>query len=74
VNGKFIDELTFGSGQIAAGIAAIADQGSIDRDAAFATIRHTIESHLNAGLATEIQHEAVGQLRGEQALETNIDH
>ncbi|HEV8326545.1 MAG TPA: hypothetical protein VGQ08_03610 [Nitrospiraceae bacterium] len=74
VNGNFIDEVTFGSGQIATGIAAIADQGSIDRNVAFATIRHTIESHLNAGLATEIQHEAVRQVRVEQALETNIDH
>jgi len=67
VNGKFIHERTFGSGQIAADIAAIADQGSIDREGAFATNRHTIESHLNASLATEIQHEAVRQVRGEQA-------
>jgi hypothetical protein len=67
VNGKFIDELTLGSGQVAADIAAIADQGSIDREGAFATNRPTIESHLNAGLATEIQHEAVGQVRGEHA-------
>jgi len=70
-NLDFIDEFTLSPEQIAAGIAAIADPGSINRDAAFATIRHTIESHLNAGLATEIQHEAVGQVRGEQALETN---
>lgn len=73
MNGKFLDELTFRSEQIADGIRAIADQGSIDRDAAFATNGHTVESELDSSLSREVQHKAVVEIVGNQVVESDID-
>jgi hypothetical protein len=70
-NSDFIHKLTFGSEQKATLINTSTDQFWADRDAAFTADSHTIEPQLDSVLAVT-QHEAVGQVRGEQALETNI--
>ncbi|TKB32486.1 MAG: hypothetical protein E8D51_10165, partial [Nitrospira sp.] len=70
-NLDFIDKLSLRSEQVAPSSGAIANQGLIDHDVAFSADSHTIEPQLDSVLAVT-QHEAVGQVRGEQALEPNI--
>jgi hypothetical protein len=72
VNRNFIDELTFGSEQIATFISTSTDQFWADRDTPASADSHAIESQLNAGLASPFQHEAVVQVRGQEASESLI--
>ena len=74
VNGNFIDELTFGSEQIATFVSTSTDQLWANRDAAFTADSHTVEAELDSGLAiaTKIQHEAVVQVRGQESFESEI--
>ena len=72
VNGNFIDELALRAEQIVTGIGAIADQFWADRDTPASANSHAIEPQLNAGLATEIQHEAIAQVARQESFESNI--
>jgi len=66
VNGDFIDELTFGSEQIATFISTSTDQFPAKRDTSASTDSHTIEPQLNAILATQIQHESITKIAGQE--------
>jgi hypothetical protein len=62
---------TFGLG-FGSTAGAIANQGSIDLDAAFATDGHATESQLNAGLTKPIQHETVIKIAGHETVESEV--
>lgn len=51
---------------------AIANQGPIDLDAAFATDGHATESQLNAGLTKPIQHETVIKKAGHETVKSEV--
>jgi hypothetical protein len=74
VNRNFIHELTFGSEQIAAGSGTATDQFWADRDAAFATDGHAIEPQINSRLVYEIQHEAIREIVGQKAVESEVSN
>jgi len=71
-NTDLIDELAFGSEQIATFISTSTDQLRANRDAAFATDGHTIEAQLNAVLVTEIQHETITKIARHETAESDI--
>ena len=48
MNGNFIDELAFGSEQVATFLSTFTDQFGADRDAPASTDSHTIEPQLNS--------------------------
>jgi hypothetical protein len=59
VNGNLIDELTFGSEQIAAGSSTSTDQFLADSDTPASTDGHAIEPQFDSSLVRELQHEAI---------------
>jgi hypothetical protein len=74
-NTYLIDKLTFGSEQIAAGISTSTDQFWADRDTSFASNRHAVQPELNPSLPSEIQHETITKVVGQESFESEVsDH
>ena len=71
-NANFIDELAFGSEQIAASIGANADQFFVDGDSSSATYSHAVESQLNASLTNPFQHEAITKVIRQESFESEV--
>ena len=72
VNGNFIDELTFGSEQIATFISTSTDQFLTNRDMSASTDSHTIEPELNSSLSSEIQHETITKIVRQESFESEV--
>lgn len=72
VNGNLIDELTFGSEQIATFISTATDQFSADRGMSAAADGQAIESQLYAGLVCKLQHEPIREVAGHESFESEV--
>jgi hypothetical protein len=72
VNRNFIDELAFGSEQIAASIGAFADQFLVDGDSSFASNSHAVQPELNPSSPSEIQHETITKVVGQESFESEV--